>query len=283
MNNSNSSLTKSNKLSLLDTNNYNSKLEENLHEVTESFCKIVNEYLFHITDNILIQNIEYYIFIIIKGLNMLKHVFNILLLYTKNLNLSIHHCKKAYLFYVEFIGQIGNDNHSYLQLNSKDAILFVYKKTIFEINNEHRKQYDMMPNEKNIFKYIDKLTSIYTEMMEFVINNENLKNEKKMSYVMYVQKMSLKIINKIILSKKNVLDKIDICEKFIYYTKMLKTKKIKLDECLFFNLSNFFLKKIQTKNITKLEIYNKIFHNDFKYNIENMSCLKFNNWLFNGK
>ena len=283
MNNSNSSLTKSNKLSLLDTKNYNSKLEANLYEVTESFCKIVNEYLFHITDSNVIQNMEYYIFIIIKVLSMLKHVFNILLLYTKNLHLSIHHCKKAYLFYVEFIGQIGNDNHSYLQLNSKDAILFVYKKTIFEINNEHRKQYDMMSNEKDVFKYIDKLTSIYTEMMEFVINNENLKNEKKMSYVMYVQKMSLKIINKIILSKKNVLDKIDICEKFIYYTKILKTKNLKLDECLFFNLSNFFLKKIQTKNITKLEIYNKIFHNDFKYNIENMSCLKFNNWLFNGK
>ena len=62
-------------------------------------------------------------------------------MYTKNLDLTVYHCKKAYLFYVEFIGQIGDDNNSYLQLNSKDATLFVYKKTIFEINNEYRKQF----------------------------------------------------------------------------------------------------------------------------------------------
>ena len=283
MNNSNDSLKKSNKLSLLDTKNYNTELDANICEITESFYRIMNEYLFHITDNILIQNIDYYIFIIIRGLNMLKHIFNVLLLYTKNLNLSIHHCKKAYLFYVEFIGQIGNDNHSYLQLNSKDAILFVYKKTIFDINNEFRKQFELKLNEKDKFKYIDKLTSIYTEILEFVINNENLKNEKKMSYIMYVQKMSVKVVNKIILSKKNILEKIDVCEKFIYYKKLLKTKDFKLDECLFFNLSNFFLKKIQTKNITKKQIYNKIFDDKFKFNIENMSSLKFNNWLFNGK
>jgi hypothetical protein len=283
MNNSNDSLNISNKLSLLDTKNYNTELDADISEITESFYKIMNEYLFHITDNILIQNIDYYIFIIIRGFNMLKHIFNVLLLYTKNLSLSIHHCKKAYLFYVEFIGQIGNDNHSYLQLNSKDAILFVYKKTIFEINNEFRKQFELKLNEKDKFKYVDKLTSIYTEILEFVINNENLKSEKKMSYIMYVQKMSVKVVNKIILSKKNILEKIDVCEKFIYYKKLLKTKDLKLDECLFFNLSNFFLKKIQTKNITKTQIYNKIFDDKFRYNIENMSSLKFNNWLFNGK
>ena len=179
MNNSNDSLNISNKLSLLDTKNYNTELDADISEITESFYKIMNEYLFHITDNILIQNIDYYIFIIIRGFNMLKHIFNVLLLYTKNLSLSIHHCKKAYLFYVEFIGQIGNDNHSYLQLNSKDAILFVYKKTIFEINNEFRKQFELKLNEKDKFKYVDKLTSIYTEILEFVINNENLKSEKK--------------------------------------------------------------------------------------------------------
>ena len=29
--------------------------------------------------------------------------------------------------------------HAYLQLNSRDATLFVYKKTIYEINNDHKK------------------------------------------------------------------------------------------------------------------------------------------------
>ena len=48
-----------------------------------------------------------------------------LLLYTKNIDLTISHCNKALYYYIEFIGQIGDENHSYLQLNSKDATLFI--------------------------------------------------------------------------------------------------------------------------------------------------------------
>ena len=46
--------------------------------------------------------------------------------------------KQAIFYYVEFIGQIGEDSQGFLQLNSKDAILFVYKKTIFDINNDKK-------------------------------------------------------------------------------------------------------------------------------------------------
>ena len=46
----------------------------------------------------------------------------------KNLSLTLYHCKKSFLYYVEFISQIGDEGNSYLQLNTKDAILFIYKK-----------------------------------------------------------------------------------------------------------------------------------------------------------
>ena len=55
--------------------------------------------------------------------------YTFLLLYTRNLELSIYHTQKSILYYIEFIGQIGDDNHSFLKLNSKDATLFVFKKT----------------------------------------------------------------------------------------------------------------------------------------------------------
>ena len=277
-------MSNSDKFSLHDMNNYNSKLNSLDNEITNEFCKIINEYLFHINDNIMIQNIKYYIFIIIRGLNMLKHIFNVILLYTKNLSVTVHHCKKAYLFYVEFIGQIGNDNHSYLQLNSKDAMLFVYKKTIFEINNEYRKQYQLNNNiEKKLFEYINKFSAVYIEMLQYVIDNDNMKLESKMSYIIYIQKMSNKIINKIMLSNKNILLKIEICDKYIYYKNLLETKNTKIDECLFFNLSNFFIKKIQNKTITQKQIYEKLYDNSSDTNLKNMSPLKFTNWLFNGK
>ena len=215
---------------------------------------------------------------------MLKHIFNVILLYTKNLKVTVHHCKKAYLFYVEFIGQIGNDNHSYLQLNSKDAMLFVYKKTIFEINNEYRKQYDLNNHvEKKLFEYINKFSTVYMEILEFVLDNDNMNLESKMSYIMYIQKMSNKIVNKITLSNKNILLKIEICDNYVYYKNLLETKNIKIDECLFFNLSNFFIKKIQNKTITQKQIYEKLYDNLCDVNLKQMSPLKFTNWLFNGK
>ena len=277
-------MSNSEKFSLHNINNYNSKLNSLDNEITNEFCKIINEYLYHINDNILIQNMKYYIFIIIRGLNMLKHIFNVILLYTKNLQVTVHHCKKAYLFYVEFIGQIGNDNHSYLQLNSKDAMLFVYKKTIFEINNEYRKQYQLNNHiEKKLFEYINKFSTVYIEILEFVLDNDNMNLESKMSYVMYIQKMSNKIINKITLSNKNLLSKIESCDKYIYYKNLLETKNIKIDECLFFNLSNFFIKKIQNKTISQKQIYDKLYNNSCDTNLKQMSPLKFTNWLFNGK
>ena len=102
---------------------------------------IINEYLKHYFDNIYIQNPIYYKYVIKRGIINLNHVFKILLIYTKNLDMIYYNCQKSYIYYIEFIGQIGEDNHSFLQLNSKDASLFVYKKTIFDINNDIRKDY----------------------------------------------------------------------------------------------------------------------------------------------
>ena len=196
----------------------------------------------------------------------------------------MYHCKKAYLFYVEFIGQIGDDSHSYLQLNSKDATLFIYKKTIFEINNEYRKQFVLKKEEKEIFEYIHKFSTVVAEIFEEVINNNNIKGNSKISYVMYIQKMTNKIVNKLVCFKAPIKNKINICDNYLYYKSLLLNKNITIDECLFFNLSNLFFKKITNNKtinvkIIKLKLYNPICN----YKIQNETPLKFTNWLFNGK
>ena len=71
---------------------------------------------------------------------MLKNVMNVLFLYTRNTELIYKHLNKSFLYYIEFIEQIGEEGNSFLQLSSKDAMLFVYKKTIFDINIEYKKR-----------------------------------------------------------------------------------------------------------------------------------------------
>ena len=38
-----------------------------------------------------------------------------LILYTKNLELSIYHCKRGIEYYIEFIAQIGDNTNTYLK------------------------------------------------------------------------------------------------------------------------------------------------------------------------
>ena len=124
-------------------NFYSSFNKENIKEVKEKYTILVSEFLLCATENIIVQNEKYFLFVLQRGLETIKHCFKMIYMYTRNLDLTIYHCKKAFCYYVEFIGQIGDDNHSYLQLNSKDATLFVYKKTIFEINNDYRKKFEI--------------------------------------------------------------------------------------------------------------------------------------------
>lgn len=268
---------------ILDTNNYKKKLDKTNIEIICKYCELINEYLFHAGENIIIQNQQYYIFVILRGLNALSHIFNTLLLYTKNLTLTTYHCKKAYLYYVEFMGQINEDSHTYLQLNSKDATLFVYKKTIFEINNDIRTKYTLNNVEQETFKFINLSTCIYKEIITFVLDNENLKPDSRINYIMYIQKMNSKVMDKFLSLILPIDTKIDISEVFLYYVSLLKTKNLK-DECLFLNLINLYFKKIQKKKyITKDMITKKLYSSECNQMLFLQTPLKFTNWLFNSK
>jgi hypothetical protein len=109
------------------------------------------------------KNKPYYRFIFEKGIEMLIHIFSLIFYYTKNLELSIYHMKKSYYFYIEFIEQISDNNVTFLQLSSRDAILFVYKRTIFELNQEYRKNMEELTiEEKNILSIVDSYINIYS-------------------------------------------------------------------------------------------------------------------------
>lgn len=265
---------------LSDTANYNDTILNDEMDVVRSFIDVINEYLFHAGDKISITNHAYYIFVLKRGCDTIKHIFNILFMYTKNLELTVHHCKKAFLYYVEFIGQIGDDNHTFLQLNSKDATLFVYKKTIFDINNEYKKKVEFTLNEKKKLKFINVSSNLFNELILFILDNENLKGDTRLSYIMYAQKMVCKIFNKYINLPFSIVEKLKICDCFIYYKSLLLTRQME-DECKFLNLCNLYFKKIQNKkSIDKIKIKKKMFDKKCGEKLQNLTALKFTNWIF---
>jgi len=229
--------------SIHHANNFYSKFKDNYSTIFSQYMRIINEYLKHCEENIFIQNPVYKTYIIKNGLLSLTHIFNFLLIYTKNLDLIYYNCQKSYVYYIEFISQIGDDNHTFLQLNSKDAALFIYKKTIFDIDNDIRKDYITDNISTQITNTIDILINIYTTLLFQLINNE------KLIKIIEISNTDLpKIMSKIIKLY------IDSDEQFLHAIRIFVTL-FKNDNIIEY-LDTFIkkIKKSKTLNLNKLEL-----------------------------
>ena len=121
--------------------NYRATYEKSEKEMFANYMRIVAEFCGQAEESITVKNLEYFKYVVIRGLETITHVYRMLLLYTRNVGLSFYNCKRALYYYLEFIGQIGDESHEFLKLTSTDAALFVYKKTVFSLNHGHRKEY----------------------------------------------------------------------------------------------------------------------------------------------
>ena len=243
-------------------------------DILQCYIDLINEFIEYSSENIIVQNSDFFLFIVKRGIETISNVFSLLLLYTKNPELTLYHCKKSYYYYVEFIGQIGYDNNSYLQLNSKDAALFVYKKTIFDINGEHRKSFVLHDQEKDFLKSINIVIKITNELTLYLLNifkNDELRIIK-----------CLKHLNKIVrwcmfknLSLENRKKKGKKCL-FLFQT--LQLKHLEMEK--YAHLCYVFAKKINKKQIKLSNIREKLYDKKCHDLLQKYIPLKFVNWLF---
>ena len=193
----NSIMSVINSYNIGNTDNYCSSLNQGrLKEFVGKYTGLISDFLLYAGENIIIQNHKYYMFVIQRGLETLLHCFRYLFLYTRNIDMSIFHCKKALYYYVEFIGQIGDDCHAYLQLNSKDAALFVYKKTIFEISNAHRKTFHLSHGDKEFMSLISAILSAFHGMIMYTLRKELVNIDKKETAIHFSLEKSTGIVEK---------------------------------------------------------------------------------------
>jgi len=182
-------------------------IEETSNEFLSKYYILINQYIGfyveNIYDNITINTDKRYRFYILsKGLEMLSNIMNITIMYTNNIDFAFHYCNKAYYYYIEFISQLDTDNN-HLELNIKDAIIFVYKKTIFEIKEPVSTINNCNINEDNVRKTetIKKMINIvnsYVKVFKFKdIINQNINNTDFIDAQIVFDKQFLKMINRI--------------------------------------------------------------------------------------
>jgi len=244
------------------TENYKAKNTHSLQDILTKFVSLVVEYLSFIGEKIHMKNQECYKFIIMRGLETIIHVFSLLFYYTKNLDLSYYHSQKAYYFYIEFIEQISDDNVSFLQLSSRDATTFVYKKTIYEINNEYKKTFrELLTEEKAVLHYLDTYMYIYKNIVLCYIQTTPLASQNWSNILLKINgldptKTKLKqthldniilFTNLYISNRKtisNSLNKIEVIEEFIRH--FLSKKKLPDISVIRQNIYHYFDNDINT-------------------------------------
>ena len=168
--------------SLHNNENYRKELEPEIRDILKKISELFINYFKFITGNIKLTKSNFSRFIITRGLDTIINVFNNILFYTKNLDLTYFHCQKAFYFYVEFVGQISEDEKIILQLTSRDATTYVYKKTIFELNNDIRKNNEYISDYTRLkLDIINSYIDLYKTLLLKLINNDFLNNEKLIS------------------------------------------------------------------------------------------------------
>ena len=103
-----------------------------------NFCVKLLACIGNCRDSIRMSVPSYNDFIITRAIETLTSVFLLLFLYSGNESLTIDHIEKGSYLYVEFLGQIAQEGNIFLGLSSRDASLFLLKKTIYEIPQEVR-------------------------------------------------------------------------------------------------------------------------------------------------
>ena len=301
---------KMNESDLQNIENYNKIIMDGEDEIYSKYTNVIIQYLLLGIEKIKNQNAEYVKYILIKGVFTISYVFKMLLMYTCNLQLTYHHCQKSYSYYIEFIGQIGDDAVTYLQLNSKDAALFVYKKSIFDVLDEVKKKYtenDM--NEKKI-KNVSAMVDIYNKLIETEItylDSEQLKNTEfinkiyssigrvnsKLFKLYYCSEGKLEVegnektINED--AESNMFfKKIAHIKKFCDILILKKTsynQAVVIDNYKdYVKMIEYFVKKIRKVNSLPidfdLQLVSKSFSEHFEEKIKLYNVSKFINWMF---
>ena len=206
---------------MVEINNklYNLQLEETyeiyidipIKEIIINYTTLLNYYVIYSIENVKTKNIN----IFNKGFSLISNVFITILMYTRSLNTTIHHTQKAILYYIEYITQITDkDENMFFNLTLKDAIVYVYTKTIYDINEKVRANYVMTKFENELFKNLQHLILNYNNLVLFlsrldIFQEQDISEKKEILLNLHLlfNEYVLKYYNNIYSDKINLYNK----------------------------------------------------------------------------
>lgn len=163
---------------LSNEKNYYEIIKQSKEDIIVSYYNTINFYVSYSIENMNIKDKEIYY----AGFSVIKNVFRLIFLYTKNLELTIYNCQQAVYYYVEYISQITDrEDNIFFNLSIKDAVIYVYTRTIFEIKKKNIKI--NAKDYSDIFSTLEIVSNNYSIIINnissflFNMSNEEIKPE----------------------------------------------------------------------------------------------------------
>lgn len=194
---------------LSNDSNYYPKLKSSLEEVMKSYCNLITFYVSFSIENMNIKDKD----IFFTGINVVNHVYKLLMLYTRNLEVTFYNTQQCIYYYVEYISQITDrDDNIFFNLSIKDAVIYVYTRSIFEIRKQYVKQNNDTDSET--FKKLNIGTNNYIKLIKTISNfffkMENTLDKDKLTEICILFLQNNNIFNDNMLDKCNITSYDDI-------------------------------------------------------------------------
>lgn len=186
-------------------------------EIFDKYFVITKDYFEAINSISSIQNKEDLSNILFVGLNCIHRVFEYVLYKTKNIDTAVGMAQQTYFYYLEYIEQI-HSAELVMRIKQSEAILFVYKKTVFELFEGNKKDSNMNTldnimtldedfihiNNREWRRFFPRIKKLYEIL--FYWNQHNWKIEERLSICTTYFRRYL-----------HVIDKLDVCLMYLDY------------------------------------------------------------------
>ena len=195
-----------------DTLNYNYVLSNPLVDCFKTYVEIINAYFVQYK-RIQTPIKTLHTYLLDKGICTINHIFKLMLLYTKNLDLTNHYCRQTIGYYVEFIEQNMKHQDNDI-INYNNASRFSYSKTIDKLIKHYRKtSYTELDDhsaellsvaeekEADLYSMLNMLMEVYSKLIE-VGANEVGANEVGANTDVIVQYLFNLVTNELYLREK---------------------------------------------------------------------------------
>jgi len=251
-------------------------------EILEIYSNLIKEYYSALNNSDVMNELNFPISSTYNGISIIYRVFEIALIKTKSIEKTYYYSKKAYYYYLEYIEQLNRANLSQ-NMNNMDIMLFVYKKTIFdmcdgETDDSSSTLSNIMTLNNDILVFDEKEIRI---LLSKVIKMTNI--------LFYWDNSHIDFYNRYELSTKYLhrfINKIDVSDTTLQYLELIQ-EKLNMKYNTYENLLIELLKKLEltrlkantcSKDFVLLKFY--IEEPICREKFENGNMQEFVKWLY---